>query len=83
MKSHIHAGKFKLRGKKTKLLRCGCCEVADLREKYAKQKQHKDTQERMEDDYSYEEFMADICMRDGEPCELCKAAAERAVRSNV
>lgn len=35
MKSHIHAGKFKLRGKKTKLLRCGCCEVADLREKYA------------------------------------------------
>lgn len=32
--------------------------------------------ERIEDDYTHEELMADICTPD-EPCELCKRAAER------
>ena len=82
MKSHLRAGQFKLRGKKSKTLPCGCCDVTDLREKYAKQIEHKDTAERLRDEYSYKEFMADICMMAGEPCDLCKAAAERALRSN-
>ena len=82
MKSHWCAGQHTLNGKKHKTLGCGCCTVSDLREKHAKQYEHKDMQERLVDDYSYEEFMGDTCMQDGEPCELCKAAAERAMRSN-
>ncbi len=81
MKSHRHAGQFKLNGKKTMLLSCGCCEVGDLRERYAKKTEHKDTQSRLQDDYSYEEFMADICTPD-EPCEMCRQSMER-TRSNV
>ena len=83
MKSHWCAGQHTLNGKKHKTLGCGCCTVSDLREKHAKQYEHKDMQERLVDNYSYEEFMGDICMTDGEPCDLCKAAAERALRSNV
>ena len=32
MKSHWAAGNHKLRGKKVKLLRCGCCEVQNFTE---------------------------------------------------
>lgn len=33
MKSTIHAGNHKLRGRKCKHMRCGCCVVQDFREK--------------------------------------------------
>ena len=32
MKSLLRAGQAKLRGKKSKLMRCGCCVCHDLRE---------------------------------------------------
>lgn len=31
MKSHWAAGQFNLKGKKSKMLRCGCCVVQDFR----------------------------------------------------
>lgn len=33
MKSHPHAGKFNLKGKKYKLLSCKCCVVQDFRDR--------------------------------------------------
>ena len=36
MKSHWKAGQFKLKGKKCKLLNCGCCVIEDFREKVKK-----------------------------------------------
>ncbi len=49
MKSHRSAGQHTLNGKKHKTLGCGCCTVSDLREKHAKQYEHKDMQERLAD----------------------------------
>ena len=37
---------------------------------------------RLEDDYTHEEFMADIC-EPGSPCDLCKAKAARSKTPNV
>lgn len=34
MKSHRNAGQVKLRGKRSKALYCGCCDVRDLRFEY-------------------------------------------------
>lgn len=36
MRSHLKAGQFNLRGKRSKLLRCKCCEVVDLKTPYLK-----------------------------------------------
>ena len=33
MKSHWAAGNVKMKGKKFKLLKCGCCECQDFRDK--------------------------------------------------
>jgi hypothetical protein len=36
---HINAGNINMKGKKSRLLRCGCCDCIDFREK-EKNKQH-------------------------------------------
>ena len=38
----VNVGSIKLRGKKHKLLSCGCCVCTDLREKYLKKQAEKE-----------------------------------------
>lgn len=49
MKSHIRAGQFKLRGKKEKVLSCGCCVVRDLRDSHDKRNVRKDIEYALDD----------------------------------
>lgn len=77
MKSNLHAGQAKLRGKKSLPLSCGCCEVSDLREQHAKKYAYRDLQYALKDDYPRVEVLADGCTPET-PCELCRAAAARA-----
>lgn len=41
-KSNLHAGNFNLRGKKYKLLRCGCCSVENFKDKLKKKETFKE-----------------------------------------
>lgn len=62
-----HAGNLKMRGRLTMKMSCGCCVAENF-----KHQVYEPISYLLEDDYPYEEFMADICT-DEDPCEMCRA----------
>jgi hypothetical protein len=73
VKSGTQRANVKMRGTHSKVLSCGCCDAVNFKRTESRQQLDKQIPALLADDYTREEFMADICTED-EPCEICVSA---------
>lgn len=65
-KTNTHVGQVNLRGKKSKALSCGCCDVFDFREEYNIRRMEREEMRHVDDDTIYPEDLAEWSDDDAE-----------------